>query len=352
MKTPIFIILMALQSILNAQSFTILPNNVNSNALNTTANKVGINILEPNAELQINRAGNVNSEIQFTNSATGTNPNNGLWFGIDNTGKAILNNKKLNSELLININQSGSFGNGLYRFEEYFSTNRSMVSHNGVFLRDTTKILDENVSYNFESSSYFNTVGLKLRTKGALSDTEFSIQKYPFNSTIQKLGYSLAGNTVFENKDVYNSGSFIFLEKAIKSVASNVETRITPNSVSIGIPTNSNEASGLFVNGNSKLGTNGSTIIAINNYDDQADLPPISGGSSYVHTFTIPNIQKARNTVMVSPHSGLTHGLMISQARVSANTTVEVVFSNITAVSIDMPTTSFNFSVITFPLTP
>jgi hypothetical protein len=90
MKTKLFISLMAVQIIVNAQSFTILPNNANSNALNTTANKVGINVVEPNAELQINRAGNVNSEIQFTNGATGTNANNGLWFGIDNSENAIL----------------------------------------------------------------------------------------------------------------------------------------------------------------------------------------------------------------------------------------------------------------------
>jgi hypothetical protein len=43
---------------------------------------------------------------------------------------------------------------------------------------------------------------------------------------------------------------------------------------------------------------------------------------------------------------------MISQARVSADNTVEVVFSNITAVSIDMPVTTFNFSIITFPYIP
>ncbi|OYU66681.1 MAG: hypothetical protein CFE22_07655, partial [Cytophagaceae bacterium BCCC1] len=339
-------------SIVNAQSFTILPNNANSNALNTTANKVGINVVEPNAELQINRTGNVNSEIQFTNGATGTNANNGLWFGIDNSGKAILSNKKVNSELLISINQAGAIGNGLYRFEEDFSTNRSVVSHKGVFLRDTSRVFDENDSYYIESRSYLNTVGMKLRTKGYISDTEFSIQKYPFNSTVEKEGYSLAGNTVFENKDDYNSGSFVFLKKAIKSVSIDGETRITPYSVSIGIPSNANNSHSLNVNGNAKVGTNGSTITAINNYDDEADLPPILGGSSFVQTFIIPNIQKARNTVVVSPHSGLTQGLMISQARVSADNTLEVVFTNITAVSIDMPVTSFNISIITFPFTP
>lgn len=352
MKTKLFILLMAVQLIVNAQSFTILPNNANSNALNTTANKVGINVVEPNAELQINRAGNVNSEIQFTNGATGTNSNNGLWFGIDNSGKAILNNKKVNSEFLININQAGPIGNGLYRFEEGFSTNRSVISNTGVYLRDTSSVFDENVSYNMESSSNLNTVGLKLRTQGYISDTEFSIQKYPFNSTVQKAGFNMAGNTVFENQDAYNSGSFVFLQKDIKSVNINSETRITPNSVSIGILPNSNVSHSLTVNGNAKVGTNGSTITAINNYDDEADLPSILGGTSYIHVFNIPNIQKARNTVVVSPHSGLTQGLMISQARVSADNTVEVVFTNITSVSIDMPSTTFNFSIITFPFTP
>jgi hypothetical protein len=354
MKTKLFIFLMAVQSILNAQSFTILPNNANSNALNTTANKVGINVVEPNAELQINRAGNVNSEIQFTNGATGTNANNGLWFGIDNSGKAILNNKKANSEFLININESGAFGNSLYNFEEAFETNRSVISHNGLWLRDTSSVFDDNASYYLESSSNLNTVGLKLRTKGLYYDNEFSIQKYPFSSTVQKGGFNMAGNTVFENLNYFESpGSYVFIVQPIRSIQNNLETRITPSSVSIGVVNNSfNNTNSLNVNGTSKIGTNGSTITAINNYDDEANLPSILGGSSYVHTFTIPNIQKARNTVVVSPHSGLAQGLMISQARVSADNTVEVVFSNITAASIDMPTTTFNFSIITFPFIP
>jgi hypothetical protein len=354
MKTKLFIFVLAVQSIVNAQSFTILPNNANSNALNTTANKVGINVVEPNAELQINRAGNVNSEIQFTNGATGTNANNGLWFGIDNSGKAILNNKKANSEFLIDLNDTGTSGNNLYRFEESFETNRSVISNKGFWLRDTSSIFDDNAGYYLESSSNLNTVGLKLRTKENYADNEFSIQKYPFNSSVQKSGFAMAGNTVFENLNYSDSpSSYIFLGGPIRFIQKNLETRITPSSVSIGVVNNSfNNTNSLNVNGTSKIGTNGSTITAINNYDDEADLPSILGGSSYVHTFTIPNIQKARNTVVVSPHSGLTQGLMISQARVSADNTVEVVFTNITAVSIDMPVTSFNISIITFPFTP
>lgn len=352
MKTKLFILLMAVQFIVNAQSFTILPNNANSNALNTTANKVGINVVEPNAELQINRAGNVNSEIQFTNGATGTNANNGLWFGIDNSGKAFLNNKKLNSEFLINLNESGTFGNSLYRFREELSTNRSIVSYKRIVVDDTTNTLDNLVSYNLEAISRNNTVGIRLQTQGYISQSEFSIKRYPSRSTYSMGGYSLAGNTVFENKDPYSQGNFVFLEKDIRSFYNGGETRITPNSVSIGIASTANVSHSLTVNGNAKVGTNGSTITAINNYDDEANLPSILGGSSYVHTFTIPNIQKARNTVLVSPHSGLTQGLMISQARVSADNTVEVVFSNITAVSIDMPVTTFNFSIITFPFIP
>lgn len=263
-------------------------------------------MVEPNAEFQINRAGNVNSEIQFTNGATGTNANNGLWFGIDNSGQAFLNNKKLNSEFLINLNESGTFGNSLYRFREEFSTNRSIVSYNRIILDDTTSTLDNLVSYNFEAHSRNNTVGLSLTTKGHISQSEFSIKRYPSRSTYSLGGFSLAGNTVFENKDPYSQGNFIFLEKDIRSFYNGGETRITPNSVSIGIASSANVCHSLTVNGNAKVGTNGSTITAINNYDDEANLPSILGGSSYVHTFTIPNIQKARNTVLVSPHSGLT----------------------------------------------
>ena len=348
MKTKLFISLMALQSIVNAQSFTILPNNVNSNALNSTANKVGINVNEPNAELQINRAGNVNSEIQFTNGATGTNVNNGLWFGIDNSGKAILNNKKVNSEFLININQAGSIGNGLYRFEEGFSTNRSVVSNTGVYLRDTSSVFDENVSYYMESSSYLNTVGLKLRTQGYISDTEFSIQKYPYNSTVQKVGFNMAGNTVFENKDAYNSGSFVFIEKDIKSVNSNAETRITPNSVSIGIANTANVSHSLEVNGTAKIGTTGNKITAITNYDRVTTFSNLPSGATQTVLFNLTNIIKARNTVIVSPNVALPLGLSIASAMVSSDDWIEVRFTNTSTSTISLPMTSFNFTVFTF----
>ena len=348
MKTILFILLMVVQFIVNAQSFTILPNNANSNALNTTANKVGINVVEPNAELQINRAGNVNSVIQFTNGATGTNANNGLWFGIDNSGKAFLNNKKLNSEFLININESGTFGNSLYRFREELSTNRSIVSYKRIVVDDTTNTLDNLVSYNLEAISRNNTVGLRLQTQGYISQSEFSIKKYPSRSTYSMGGYSLAGNTVFENKDPYSQGNFVFLEKVIRSFYNGGETRITPNSVSIGIASTANVSHSLEVNGTAKIGTTGNKITAITNYDRVTTFSNLPSGVTQTVLFNLTNITKARNTVMVSPNVALPLGLSIASAMVSSDDWIEVRFTNTSTSTISLPMTSFNFTVFTF----
>lgn len=351
MKTYILVLGLLLSQTVFAQSFTLLPNSASSNALNTTPNRVGINIATPNSELHINRLGNVNNQIQFTNGATGTNSTNGLWFGIDEQGKAILNNRKLNSEFIININESGSFGNSLYVFEEGFRTNRSIASHNRIWVEDTTQLLNNNESYSIGAVSNHNTVELKLQTKGNISQSQFSLKRYPFQSNVVKEGISMAGQTVFENIDQYNNGAFVFLDSRIRTLNNGIESTISSSRIAINVVPNDNVGRNLDVNGNARIGTNGNTITAINNYDEEADLPPIAGGGSFTQTFTIPNIVKVRNTVLVSPNVALTNGIVIAYARVSANNTIEVTFSNITSSSIDLPQTSFNFSIITFPTT-
>lgn len=56
-------------------------------------------------------------------------------------------------------------------------------------------------------------------------------------------------------------------------------------------------------------------------------MPSIGPDSAYVQTFTVANATTG-SSVVVSPASALTDGLIISYARVSAANTVEVKFYN------------------------
>lgn len=350
MKIYFLSLSLLLSKIVFAQSFTLFPNSASSNALNSTANKVGINIGSPNAELHINRTGNNNVQMQFTNGSTGTNTANGLWFGIDETGKALLNNRKLNSEFLINLNTTGT--NALYRFEEGFSTNRPIISHNNIWVRDTTQGLNNSLSYVIGASSKYNTVELLLRTKGVVSDSEFSLRRYPAASNVMKHNVSMAGQTVFENIDQYNQGSFIFLDSRVRALTNNTESFISSTRIAINVAPNDNFENTLEVNGNARIGVNGNSITAINNEELEIDLPSITGGSTHTQSFPMANIIKERNTVLVSPNVTLPSGFIIAHARVSANNTVEITFANLSSSSIDLPRGIFNCTVITFPFIP
>lgn len=335
-----------------AQSFTLLPNSATSNALNTTANKVGINIGNPNAELHINRAGNVNTQIQFTNGATGTNSINGLWFGIDEQGGAILRNRKLNSDFRIELNEAGNFGNNIYLFNDDFRTNRSIASYSRVFVQDTSQTLNNNSSYTLGAFSNNNTVELLLETKGQISASQFSLRRYPAASNVVKQNVSMAGQTVFENTDQYNTGSFIFLDSKVRALANNTESYISSTRMAINVAPNDNFENTLEVNGNARIGVNGNSITAINNEELEVDLPSIAAGSTHTQSFPFANITKERNTVLVSPNVALPSGFIIAQARVSANNTVEITFANLSSSSIDLPRGIFNCTVITFPFIP
>lgn len=85
-----------------AQSFTLLPNSVSSNALNTTANRVGINISNPNYELHVNRNGNVNSFAQFTNGLSGNTSSDGFLIGLNDKGEAILKQSGITYPMIFN----------------------------------------------------------------------------------------------------------------------------------------------------------------------------------------------------------------------------------------------------------
>lgn len=337
MKIYFLSLSLLLSQIVFAQSFTLLPNSASSNALNTTPNKVGINIGNPNYELHVNRIGTVNSMAQFTNNTTNRGVGDGLLIGVNSEGDGVFNNQ-------------GSF-------PMTFSTNnieRMRIWPSGSFELNTNYLLSRAATNNKielmsddESSEFTLFSEFRTRTNRYL--------KFKINSEQETNGFGTVANS---GSSIITNGSgskwLAFRQLSpypIVFANSTTSLMIVDVNGKVGIGTLANPTRNLDVNGDARIGTKGNTISAINNYDEETDLPPITGGNSFTQTFIIPNIIKARNTVLVSPNVALTNGIIIAYARVSANDTIEVTFSNITSSSIDLPQTSFNFSVITFPMT-
>lgn len=337
MKTYILALSLLLSQAVFAQSFTLLPNSASSNALNTTPNKVGINIGNPNYELHINRTGTVNTMAQFTNNTTNRGVGDGLLIGVNSEGDGVFNNQgsfpmtfSTNSIERMRIWPSGSFE----------------LSTNYLLSRAATNNKIDLISNN-ESSEFTLFAEFSVSSDRYLKFKIYDEQDTGGFGTVANSGSSIITNGS-------NSKWLAFRQLSpypIVFANSTTSLMIVDINGKVGIGTLVNPTRNLDVNGDARIGTNGNTITAINNYDEETDLPPIAGNGSFTQFFTIPNIVKARNTVLVSPNVALTNGIIIAYARVSANDTIEVTFSNITSSSIDLPQTSFNFSVITFPMT-
>ncbi|MGQ9620782.1 MAG: hypothetical protein ACUVTX_07350 [Bacteroidales bacterium] len=101
----------------------------------------------------------------------------------------------------------------------------------------------------------------------------------------------------------------------------------------------------LDVNGTTKLGTNGTVLTKVIKATVSKDLPSISANSSSLQTFAVANTA-VNSSVMISPASDLSDGLMISYARVSSAGTVTVKFRNVSGSAIDAPAMNFYITVI------
>ncbi len=94
-----------------------------------------------------------------------------------------------------------------------------------------------------------------------------------------------------------------------------------------------------------KIGITGSSLSAIIKASVTQDLPSIAASSSYSASFSLTNAALGAS-VIVSPGSGLSDGLLIGYARVSAVGSVEIKFFNATGAAIDPPSMTFYISVI------
>lgn len=101
----------------------------------------------------------------------------------------------------------------------------------------------------------------------------------------------------------------------------------------------------LDVNGNARIGVNGSTINNIIKASVSGNLPAISPGTSAAVTFSVPNAAVS-SSVIVSPTGALPDGLLIAYARVSAAGTVEVKFTNAAGTATTALTQNFHITII------
>ena len=101
----------------------------------------------------------------------------------------------------------------------------------------------------------------------------------------------------------------------------------------------------LDVNGNFKLGNNGTITSEIINATVNQLVAAIGANSSGVETFLVPNAQPG-SSVNISPDIPLPDGLIIAYARVSALNRVEVKFANVTGTIITPVASNYYISVI------
>lgn len=101
----------------------------------------------------------------------------------------------------------------------------------------------------------------------------------------------------------------------------------------------------LDVNGNARIGANGTTISNIIKASVSANLPAISPGTSSPVTFSVPNAALS-SSVIVSPTSALPDGLIMAYSRISAAGTVEVKFTNVAGTATTALTQNFHITII------
>ena len=112
----------------------------------------------------------------------------------------------------------------------------------------------------------------------------------------------------------------------------------------VGIGTTTPTAN-LDVNGDFALGVNGTVLTEVIKAAVTVDVVSIPANDVVIQTFTVTNATPG-SSVMISPNGGLTNGLVLAYARVSAANTVEVKFTNTTGAAINPANMTYYITVI------
>ncbi|MFN3849535.1 MAG: hypothetical protein ACK4NY_08910 [Spirosomataceae bacterium] len=331
-----------------AQSFTLMPNSANSNALNTTANRVGINTANPNYELHVNRNGTVNTFAQFTNNVSGRTSNDGFLIGVDTVGRAIFNQRNLNP-ISFSLNNFERF-----RIEQPVSTLEGppqlILGNTGIQVINTNQTSGNGCINAFES--LYGPSVIRASANYSLGVGR-SLELIAYGSTAERIaGVDADDSGVIQTEStmknlIFDVKSTSTLSKMLFSMENSLAMTIS-NDRKVGINNILNPSRTLDVNGDVRFGTNGTTITSFITSTQSIDLPSIQAGSFYTQDFTISGILKGKNSVIVSPDFDM--GLMgISFAWVSQNNLVTVKFHNQSNAPIDAPNMPFHITVVTYP---
>jgi len=288
-------------------------NNTRSNAMTVLKNgNVGIGAISPSSKLEII------GDIKITDGTEGlgkvlTSDASGLasWQGLPSSG----------------VSGSG-IANYLAKFSDATTVGNSVIYDDGT-----------NIGIGTASS------GSKLEVAGNIRIPTSDIL---FTSAHEHgLGWygTFFANKPFASVDVdgpvlygYNGGALGYYTSS-----QNIVLRWT-NSGNVGIG-ESSPTRKLEVNGNMRLGTNGTTIANVIKATYNVDLTGIAAGASLIQTFTVTNAQPG-SSVSISPEAALNSGLIIQYARVSSANTISVRFFNASTVTIDMGAMDYYITVI------
>jgi hypothetical protein len=103
----------------------------------------------------------------------------------------------------------------------------------------------------------------------------------------------------------------------------------------------------LEVSGTVRIGLAGTTITNIIKGSMTGNIPVIPASTSKLISFSLPGTVAANSpTVMISPSSALPDGLLIAYARVSADGTVEVKFTNVSSTATTAISQNFHITIV------
>ena len=167
------------------------------------------------------------------------------------------------------------------------------------------------------------------------------------NSCIQLMTTSNSWAGIFSSDPNFQmKASMLFTADGsidLRTGGSNFASVMIDESGKMGIGTSA-PAALLDVDGQFRLGSDGSSLNRIIQYLIPMDLPAISAGATYTASFNMPNVTLG-GTAHVSPSSDLADGIIIAYARNSTDA-VLVKFSNITSSSINPTATNFFITVM------
>ena len=116
------------------------------------------------------------------------------------------------------------------------------------------------------------------------------------------------------------------------------------NSGKVGVGTLTPAAT-LDVNGNTKIGSNGTVLNHIIKVTVNRNIPSIAAADQQLVTFSVTNAD-LNSSVYISPATALPAGVIIAHARVSIAGTVEVAFYNAKTTAIDPAAMDFYITVV------